>query len=332
MDPLSQGVVGAILPQSTHKRSLFLWAGLFGMIGGMVPDLDTFIRSNADPLIYLEYHRQFTHSLVFIPFGGLICAGLLHIIIGRRKSLPFKMTYLFCTLGYATHGLLDAMTSYGTQLLWPFSDARIAWSYISIVDPLFTLPILILGLLCIFKNKALYARIALCWGMFYLSLGALQNSRAHEAGLDLAAERGHAIEEISVKPSFGNLLVWKTVYQHNNKFYVDAVRTGWELEVFKGTSMEALNIERDFPWLDKNTQQAKDIERFRWFSNGYLAKDPEVENRIIDLRYSFVPNQINALWSIGLSKEALSSDHVRFLTHRKAGETERNALLKMIIN
>ena len=74
MDPLTQGAMGAALPQAlSNKKTLWL-IGLLGFLSGMAPDLDVLIRSKADPLLFLEYHRQFTHSLVFIPFGGLVCA------------------------------------------------------------------------------------------------------------------------------------------------------------------------------------------------------------------------------------------------------------------
>ena len=63
MDPLTQGVLGASLPQASTARSYVGIAGLFGFIAGMAPDLDVLIRSDTDPLLFLEYHRQFTHSL-----------------------------------------------------------------------------------------------------------------------------------------------------------------------------------------------------------------------------------------------------------------------------
>ncbi|MGY9062766.1 MAG: metal-dependent hydrolase, partial [Rhodospirillales bacterium] len=62
MDPLTQGVLGAALPQAIAKKPFVIRAGLFGFLAGMAADLDTFIRSSEDPLLYLEYHRQFTHS------------------------------------------------------------------------------------------------------------------------------------------------------------------------------------------------------------------------------------------------------------------------------
>ncbi|MFT5657456.1 MAG: inner membrane protein, partial [Gammaproteobacteria bacterium] len=81
MDPLTQGVLGAALPLAAARRSDHLVAvGILGLLSGMAPDLDVLLRSSSDPLLYLEYHRQFTHSLVFIPFGGLLCCLLLYRI------------------------------------------------------------------------------------------------------------------------------------------------------------------------------------------------------------------------------------------------------------
>ena len=146
MDPLTQGALGAALPQATatKPKGTVALAGCFGFLAGLAPDLDVLIRSSADPLLFLEYHRQFTHSLIFIPLGGLVAAGLLHLLLGRRHRLPFSRSFLFCTLGYGTHGLLDFATSYGTMLFWPFSEERYAAGIVSIVDPLFTGPLLVL--------------------------------------------------------------------------------------------------------------------------------------------------------------------------------------------
>ena len=144
MDPLSQGVVGVIAAQQTANRKHLLIASVLGFFAGMSADLDIFIKSSQDPLFSLEFHRQFTHSILFMPFGGLICALFFYYLFLQKKDISFKQTYIYSTLGYATHGLLDACTTYGTQLFWPFTNDRIAWNTISIIDPLFTLPILFL--------------------------------------------------------------------------------------------------------------------------------------------------------------------------------------------
>ena len=87
MDPLTQGTIGAVLPQAFGGKNLGIVA-MLGFFSGMAPDLDIFIRSSTDPLLSLEYHRQFTHSLVFIPFGGLICALFLFVVF--KKISPFS--------------------------------------------------------------------------------------------------------------------------------------------------------------------------------------------------------------------------------------------------
>ena len=160
MDPISQAALGAIAPQSaadkTKRDSLgLLRIGLIGALAGMAPDLDVLIQSSTDPLLQLEYHRQFTHSLIFIPFGAALCALAFWPFFKRHMS--YQQIWLIAVLGYGTHGLLDACTTYGTLLLWPFSEARIAWNTISVVDPLFTLPLLFFVIRAAIKNSAVAA-------------------------------------------------------------------------------------------------------------------------------------------------------------------------------
>lgn len=330
MDPLTQGVLGAALPQASSRSRYAASAGLLGFFAGMAADLDVLIRSGTDPLLFLEYHRQFTHSLVFIPLGGLICALALYLLLGRRRGLSFRQTWLFCTLGYATHALLDACTTYGTMLLWPFSDARIAWNTISIIDPLFTVPLLVAVVLAARRGKPVYARIGLCWALVYMALGVWQRDEAENMGRRLAQERGHAPLRLEAKPSFGNILVWKIVYETDDRFYVDAVRTGFAPRVFAGDSVQKLDIDRDLPWLANDSQQALDVERFRWFSNGYIARDPVYKNRVIDVRYSMIPNEVAPLWSIELRPGAGGREHASYLVHREPGAGRLDRMWSML--
>ena len=332
MDPLTQGALGATLPQAVanDKKQLAV-AGLFGLLSGMAPDLDILIRSETDPLLFLEYHRQFTHSLIFIPVGGFICALLLYLLVGKRWGLTFKRSYLYCTLGYATHALLDSCTSYGTQLLWPFSDQRIAWNTMSIIDPLYTVPILALVITAARRKNPLLARVALAWVLLYPCIGLLQRDRAEAAGWELARERGHQPISLEAKPSFANLIVWKVVYETDQRYYVDAVRVGSSTRIYPGDSLQKLDIGRDLPWLDLQSQQARDIERFRWFSNGYIARDPDNQYRVIDVRYSLVPNEIAALWSIELSPTAGLTDHVLYWAGRRSSDGQRQAFKAMLL-
>ncbi|NND67502.1 MAG: metal-dependent hydrolase [Halioglobus sp.] len=330
MDPITQGVLGASLPQASHRGERFAAAGILGFLAGMAPDLDVLIRSSNDPLLFLEYHRQFTHSLVFIPFGGLFCALVLHIALGRGRGLTFSQSWLFCTLGYATHAVLDACTTYGTMLFWPFSDVRIAWNTISIIDPLFTLPLLVGVILSARRSSPVYATVALSWALVYMGLGLVQRDAAVTMGYEIAAARGHTPLRLEAKPSFGNIIVWKVVYETDDRYHVDAVRAGISPRTFPGESVKKLVVERDFPWLDAGTQQALDIERFRWFSNGYVAMDPHNANRVIDIRYSMLPNEVAPLWSLELRRDAGPLEHADYVTHRRTEPDTGSRLWQML--
>ena len=332
MDPVTQGVLGASLPQAfTRNKQQLGIAGLLGVLGGMAPDLDVLIRSNTDPLLFLEYHRQFTHSLFFVPFGGVIVGALLYYLLGKRFGLTLLASCVYTTLGYATHALLDACTSYGTLLLWPFSSERFAWNTVSVIDPLYTLPLLVGVLMAALKKQARFARVALIWALVYPLVGSIQRDRAIAAGWELAMSRGHQPVRLEAKPSFGNIVLWKTVYETDRYYYVDALHVAGELKHYMGERAEKLDIARDFGWLDLDSQQARDIERFRWFSNGYIALDPTNSQRIIDLRYSLVPNEIASLWGIQLSSTADADSHVLYTTARQLSDRQRETFVRQLL-
>ena len=328
MDPISQGVLGVAAAQAVSRKPQARRAAFMGLVAGLAPDADVFIESATDPLLSLQFHRQFTHALAFIPLGALLVALMLHPLVGR-SALRFRTTYLFCLAGYATHGLLDACTSYGTQLLWPLSDLRVAWNNISIIDPLFTLPILLLAVLGIWRRSPLLARCALVWVVAYLTLGVVQRDRAAAVGHEVAAARGHVVERLAAKPTFGNLLVWKIIYEAEGTFYVDAVRVGISSRHYPGAAVAKLDVARDLPWLTPDSQQARDLERFRWFSGDYLALAGD--NTITDIRYSLVPNDIDGLWGITLSPRAAPHEHVRYAGRRTVTAAKWRAFRDMLL-
>ena len=327
MDPLSQGTVGAAFAQSTANKNNIFKIGIIGFLAGLAPDLDVLIRSSNDPILFLEYHRQFTHSLFFIPFGSLIVALLIFPLV--KRSMGFKTVYLASLLGYATHGLLDACTSYGTQLFWPFSNERVTWNNISIIDPLFTIPILIFVGTAIKTRKRLFSFFAIGWATFYLSLGFVQYERTLSTAIELAHSRGHNAERLTLKPSFGNLILWKSIYQHEEKFYVDAIRTVRSSTWCSGENIRMFDYQQHLPDLDEDSQQKKDIERFRWFSQDYLGFDEE-KNLVTDVRYSMIPNQITPMWGLVIDDQQDVNEHAIWWTSRSLEQSQLDLFKEML--
>ena len=328
MDPISQGTVGAAFAQSAADKKNIAKISVVGFLAGLAPDLDVLIRSSTDPVLFLEYHRQFTHSLFFIPFGALIVAALIFPLV--RKYLSFKTTYVASFFGYATHGLLDACTSYGTVLFWPFSNERITWNNISIVDPLLTIPALILLAVAVKTNRRRFSFLAVGWIVSYLALGLVQYERALSSGLKLAQSRGHSAERMTLKPSFGNLILWKSIYQHGDSFYVDAIRAGTTLSWCPGESIKIFDYQYHLPDLEENSQQRKDIERFRWFSQDYLGFQND-KNLVTDVRYSMIPNQIAPMWGLIIDEGQGRNEHAAWWASRDLDDESLTLFKEMLL-
>src|SRR6056297_2226933 len=99
MDPLTQGLAGAAAATIVAGEKKQRPAAFAGFISATLADLDFFIQSSSDPLLNVELHRHFTHSLFFVPIGALISAGLLFWFV--RKHLAFRELYLFSFVSYA---------------------------------------------------------------------------------------------------------------------------------------------------------------------------------------------------------------------------------------
>ena len=97
MDPITQSVLGAALAQSVARPKDLRRAGFAGALGGFLPDADVLIRWPSDPLLFLDYHRQFTHSLAFIPIGGALTAALCALLF--RGKAQVRQLLLPATIG-----------------------------------------------------------------------------------------------------------------------------------------------------------------------------------------------------------------------------------------
>ena len=330
MDLLTQGLLGATMAQSGARQQEMRMATGIGFFAGLVADADILIQSENDPLLNIEFHRHFSHSLFFVPLGALIAALLLWPFL--RKRLPFSRLYLFALLGYCLSGVLDAFTSYGTHLLWPVSDARVAFNVISVVDPAFTLILLVAMIVAFKKYTYTAARVGLLLAAAYLSFGWVQSQRAEAVAQRLVVERGHHAEELLVKPTLANLVLWRSIYQFEGKLYVDAIRVGLfsKLRIYPGESVEKFVLERDLSTLPTSSVLAHDIARFSHFSAGMVAIRPEQPNILVDVRYSNLPMTVAPLWGIEINPEQ-PDQHAKYTLYRDSSSATREKFLALLL-
>lgn len=328
MDPLTHALLGAsstlLISKPEHKK----WALFCGVVAGMLPDLDVLIRSDENPLLTIQYHRHFTHSLFFVPVGALIASGVVWIF--ARAKVAWSILYRFCLMAYLTHPFLDSATSYGTHLLWPLTNARVAWSIVPIVDPIPTL-LLLGGVIAGSLRRSQKIQIGCVFGfLFYLMVGGIQKFFIGNELEEVATSRGHSLEKYDVKPSVLQIFVWRTIYEYQGKLYVDAFQKAPFSPVvhYEGGSLDRYFYETDSR-LKVDTAAYQDMEKFDFFSDGYVAQSQEDPLFIGDIRYSLLPHHLKPLWGVRINPSA-PEKHLPFENHRQMQENTWEIFMRMI--
>ncbi|TSJ41233.1 metal-dependent hydrolase [Fluviicola chungangensis] len=150
MDSLTQIVLGAAVGEAVAGRKMGAKAALWGAIGGTIPDLDVFLRFFYDPLDAALVHRGFSHSLLFALIAGIF---LMYFSgKGSGKKYTHRTWFLLWFLSIVTHPMLDIFTNYGTQFFWPL-DWRLTFNSVFVIDPLYTLPFMVLLIGALFMNR-----------------------------------------------------------------------------------------------------------------------------------------------------------------------------------
>lgn len=316
MDSLSQFALGAAIGEATLGRALGRKAMLLGGLLGTLPDLDVIVHYS-DAVESFTYHRSWSHSLFVLALISPFLAWLFHRfypfnwlstqVDGTASAEPgYKRWFMCVFLILITHPVLDGFTVYGTQLLWPLPADPIAWGSIFIIDPLYTLPLLI-GLWVAWvsrrrASKAVMIGLLLSSGYLLLTL-ALQNN-ARKIALHSLAEQGLGHSNVLVAPSPGSLL-WRIVSMETDRYH-----EGFYSLLDEGTVVRFNSFANNRHLIDANIAHWP-IERLDWFTGGMIAADNE-QNKLIlkDLRMgveaSYVFRFMVGKWS-GSSFEALES-------------------------
>lgn len=134
VDSLTHALTGGVIARAMNDERLGNWGTTVGLAMGFFPDSD-FVLGLFNRQFYLEYHRDFTHSLLLIPFYALFFSWLF-VKISKRPC--FWSFYIICLLALASHAILDLLTSYGTMIFSPFFENRFSWDLIFIVDLIFS--------------------------------------------------------------------------------------------------------------------------------------------------------------------------------------------------
>lgn len=240
---------------------------LLCVVAASLPDIDS-VAGWFGPESYLLHHRGVTHSLFALPFLALLLA------FGARRlgsDLTLRQGFLASALALLSHLFLDVITAFGTQLFAPFSDVRVSFPGVFIVDPAFTLPLLALALAARLNPER--ARALALWGLALLvayplagnALRLNMQSR-YEA---LLTRRGQAFDRVVLTPDALAPYYWKVLLENGPDLFVtsadfaDIARPYPALRLLRTERAELLRLGRE----------ASIFRTYAWFAE-YPAEYP----------------------------------------------------------
>jgi len=211
MDSLTQIVLGASIGEAVLGKKVGNKAMLWGAVAGTIPDLDVLSRSFVDTVTAIEWHRGFSHSIFFSIVFAPIFGWLVWQIHKKQNASWREWSWLFFW-GLLTHPILDAFTTWGTQLFWPFK-IRLAFQNIFVIDPLYTLPFLVFLILAIRQkrtspNRRKYNRMGLIVSSAYLVLTLILKGLSYQQFTASLERQDIVFEQIDTRPTPFNSILW----------------------------------------------------------------------------------------------------------------------------
>lgn len=280
MDSITQAVLGASIQGALLGRWQGRKALLYGAMLATVPDLDV-IMEYGDAVANMTYHRGFSHSLFVLSSFALLLTWLAR----RFRPHPgYSAQRLLLTLWLVlvTHPLLDAFTSYGTQLFWPLTPTPTAWSSLFIIDPLYTVPLIAAVVISLFtglrEQSWRVPAVALALSTLYIGFSLTGKFMAEQRVEQELARQGIQAERLFVTPTPFNTLLWRVIVLDGEDYHEALV--GW--------------LDDDTPHLQRlprGTHLREQLagsamhERLDWFTGGVLRYDQVGDHLIVtDLR------------------------------------------------
>lgn len=291
MDSLSQIALGsAVAIGVMGRRTAVRRSAAWGAVAGTLPDLDVVI-DHGDALLDMVLHRAESHALLYLTLLAPLLAWAVSRLHGEAGL--FRRWWLALWLVLVTHPLLDAMTVYGTQLLLPFTRHPFGVGSVFIIDPAYTLP-LIVGVLVALCGRdgarGLRWNLAgLALSTAYLGWSVLAQNQVEQMTRASLQTQGVAAERVLVTPLPLQTLLWRVVAlpdDPKDPQFREAV-----VSVFDGARPIDWTAHARGSALMAQHGQADPVARLTAFAHGFvkLAATPDGQLRITDLRMGQEP-------------------------------------------
>lgn len=223
MDSLTQIVLGASVAEVALGKKVGNKAMLWGAIAGTIPDLDVIAKQFTDIVTANEIHRGFSHSILFCLIASPIL-GWIANKIHQKETATWKEWTNLMWWSLITHPLLDAHTTWGTQLFWPM-DLRVSYQNIFVADPLYTVPFLICVAAAMFykrtnPKRASINRLGIIMSTSYMVITLGLKGYTYFKFEDSLIAQQIPFNEISTRPTPLNSILWTANVDADSSYYI----------------------------------------------------------------------------------------------------------------
>lgn len=217
MDTITHTLTGGVIARAIDDKKLGGWATVAGLAMGAFPDSD-FVFGLFNRQFYLQYHRDFTHSLILIPFYALFFSWIFTKISKRPHFWSF---YTICLCALISHVLLDLLTSYGTMIFSPFFDHRFFWDLVFIIDLIFSGIIILpfLGSLFLKRGSHWFYRGSLIGLTAYILFCWFQHNQAIREARDFSKGLKGKVIQIAAMPQPVSPFRWALYVETEDKVF-----------------------------------------------------------------------------------------------------------------
>jgi len=155
LDPLTHGLTSLALAR-VGQKALPRYGTAMLVVSGVAADLD-YASYLGGPAVFIRFHRTLLHSILGSALVAGVIATAFFALARMRKQTgaaehssstrrEFTFGLIICTIGAASHILLDLVTGIGVQLFWPFRAGWQGWDLLTNLDP-WILAVLLFALL-----------------------------------------------------------------------------------------------------------------------------------------------------------------------------------------
>ncbi len=284
MDTVTQITLGAAVGEAVLGRKIGNKAPLWGAAFGVLPDLDILVFPFVSEVTALAIHRGITHSFFFCIVASPIFGWLLSKY-NRNEQLVWKDWSWMVFLVLLTHVFIDLFTSYGTQVLQPFSNYALSFNSIFIIDPFYTVPLAAGIITALFMDQLSLKRRRINYIGLLVSTIYLFSGLAVKAHVNQVFEQNFKTQDIHpakymTTPAPFSIFLWTAYAEENDTLYAGLYSVFDEDEriLFHKISQNENLLK---PYRDDLA-----VERLIWFSQGYyVVSETDSAMLVHDLRF-----------------------------------------------